>query len=486
MKTKCLLWSVWVVAVLFVAVQPARCEKIEGIKNLRLICSSLSIVNGIEIYELTGGYKYTVQIKNTGRPYYEAKKKTLSDEQVQEVIDILNKYEIWKWDGFRESDPNVKGGNSFSFSLLMLDNKTISANGYEKYPENYEDVVQELLPILKRENEEEVKEVFYDPTTIEEIKSLSYYSLGGSTVTSGKYELTWYNGCNVKIKPNGQPAKIYLISDEQVKELIDLFNQYEVWKWNGFYEFDHDATDGSSFYFNLIVQDDKKINANGDKVYPQNYEKVVQEMLRIFDEGEEIGDETPVPITVEKIRNLSYSYTGSSEYGTADYELRRHHVEIVHWVDGNSEDPKVHSVSDEQMEELIDVLNKYEVWKWNGIYYYDPDVSDGASFSFALTVQDGITIVTDGYGIYPENFWEVIQELNRILDEGKELEKDNNNLEEDNEDNRILDEDDEEEEVSEEEGDNGVLVPIIIGAGVLVVVLVVIGVVRKRTARQAR
>ena len=307
---------------------------------------------------------------------------------------------------------------------------------------------------------------------IKEIKNLHYSSFGGSRVYSGEiYELTCDDECTIKIKLDGEPyekAKTYSFSDEQVEELIDLFNEYEVWRWNGFNEHDSDVMDGSSFYFTLNIQDGKEIEASGYMMYPENYGEVIEEMLRIIDEGKEEvideGEAAPVPITVEKIDNLLYAYSDFTDYDNALYSFGGHKVITVHSGDGLPENKEEHSISDEQVEELIDVFNKYEVWRWNG---FNKDTIGEGSFSFILFVQDGITIEAEGHGIYPENFWEVIQELNRILDEGKE-------------DNCILEEDDEEEEVSEEEGDNGVLVPIIIGAGALVVVLVVIGVVRKK------
>ena len=104
MKTKVLLWSLWVVAMLFVAVQPAKGERIWGIKSLRLLCSSDAIVNGLEIYELNCADDTTVVMKYFGSSNDDLKKSTVSSEQMKEIIDVLNKYEVQKWDGFREYD----------------------------------------------------------------------------------------------------------------------------------------------------------------------------------------------------------------------------------------------------------------------------------------------------------------------------------------------------------------------------------------------
>ena len=153
MKTKWLLCGLWVFAVLFVAVQSAMCEEIKGIKSLNYYGSGGMTVNSGVIYELTCGDEYTVKIKQNGQPYEEAKTYPISDEQVEAVIDLLNKYEVWKWDGFDEHDPDVMDGRSFSFSLTLQDGKEINARGYMMYPENFGEVIQELSSILEEAGE---------------------------------------------------------------------------------------------------------------------------------------------------------------------------------------------------------------------------------------------------------------------------------------------------------------------------------------------
>ena len=66
MKTKWLLCSLWVVAVLFVAVQPAMCEEINEIKSLQYFGSGGMTVNSSVSYELTCGDECTVIIKRDG------------------------------------------------------------------------------------------------------------------------------------------------------------------------------------------------------------------------------------------------------------------------------------------------------------------------------------------------------------------------------------------------------------------------------------
>ena len=157
MKTKWLLCSLWVVAVLFVAVQPAMCEEIKGIKSLHYSGSGGMTVNSSVIYELTCGDECTVKIKHDGQPYEEAKIYPISDELVEAVIDTLNKYEIWKWDGFDKTNPDVTDGTSFYFSLTTQDGKEINACGYMMFPDNFGEVIRGILSIFNslEENDKE-------------------------------------------------------------------------------------------------------------------------------------------------------------------------------------------------------------------------------------------------------------------------------------------------------------------------------------------
>ena len=162
--------------------------------------------------------------------------------------------------------------------------------------------MEEMKAMQEKERREVVEEL--RKTGIKELRSLSF-STSGSIINSGVcYELTSDDGkYAVKIKLDGQSngeAKKYLISNEKVKELIKLFNQYEVWEWNGFEQHHPGVMDGSSFYFSLTVQDDKKLEARGYMMYPQNYGEVIQKMIRILNESREDISEEDEEVSEEK------------------------------------------------------------------------------------------------------------------------------------------------------------------------------------------
>lgn len=60
---------------------------------------------------------------------------------------------------------------------------------------------------------------------------------------------------------------------EQVQE---LFEKYEVETWDGFHEEEENILDGISFGLEVVFTDGKKISAQGNNVFPTNYQQVFQ------------------------------------------------------------------------------------------------------------------------------------------------------------------------------------------------------------------
>ena len=124
---------------------------IENSERFRLFYTSGYMMNADTEYEyeLKDG-KYIMTVK----PYLVDRDDAVSFEVdksvIEEIEEVLNKYEVYKWNGFHKSDHNVLDGDSFSFSVSMND-KDISAHGYMKWPDNYRNVVNEVEEIFNRE-----------------------------------------------------------------------------------------------------------------------------------------------------------------------------------------------------------------------------------------------------------------------------------------------------------------------------------------------
>lgn len=58
--------------------------------------------------------------------------------------EILEKYEVGKWNGFHETDPMALDGSGFSLRVTFSDGTKISASGNNRFPENYDSFCSEL------------------------------------------------------------------------------------------------------------------------------------------------------------------------------------------------------------------------------------------------------------------------------------------------------------------------------------------------------
>ena len=87
--------------------------------------------------------KYIAEIKPTGIPDDESLIIEVDDEFEKNLEQILLKYQVNKWNGFKKSDKHVLDGGSFSLYVRM-DEETIDASGYMKWPKNYNEVKNEL------------------------------------------------------------------------------------------------------------------------------------------------------------------------------------------------------------------------------------------------------------------------------------------------------------------------------------------------------
>ncbi len=129
-------------------------EKVEitNIKYFEYYHSAGMMMNSDERYileKVKDSYKITV--KKVNEPPESAITKKVSIDFVQELENILKKYNVEKWDGFNKSDPNVLDGSSFSITINMTDGNHINAHGYMMYPKDYGKVVKEIEELFEGE-----------------------------------------------------------------------------------------------------------------------------------------------------------------------------------------------------------------------------------------------------------------------------------------------------------------------------------------------
>ena len=68
---------------------------------------------------------------------------------LEELSLVINTNKLERWDGFSKEDPHVLDGYSFYLLVKYGDGRTLEASGYEKYPDNYDKVHEEIVEILQ-------------------------------------------------------------------------------------------------------------------------------------------------------------------------------------------------------------------------------------------------------------------------------------------------------------------------------------------------
>ena len=123
-----------------------------------------------------------------------------------------------------------------------------------------------------------------------EIGEFKYFEFGYSTgyamYSSVNYRVECEDKCIAKIKPDGlsDDDKIEVeLTDEEVSKLINILNEYDVSKWNGFNKSDKNVMDGNSFHMYMKMKNDDYISASGYMKWPKNYGNVCGELDSFFD-----------------------------------------------------------------------------------------------------------------------------------------------------------------------------------------------------------
>ena len=118
--------------------------KVSKIKSFHYGSINGMEINANETYDLERkGNEIFVTVKPSGVSSEEAVKVIVDENFLDSLEKILIKYRVDRWDGFHKSNKNVMDGSSFSLSVIMEDG-SISASGYMKYPKNYGEFISEI------------------------------------------------------------------------------------------------------------------------------------------------------------------------------------------------------------------------------------------------------------------------------------------------------------------------------------------------------
>ena len=78
--------------------------------------------------------------------------KEVDDTVLKDISKIVKDNKIYKWNGFDKKDSHILDGYGFTLKIKYSDGKEIKANGYMKYPNNYEinhKILVDYLELLK-------------------------------------------------------------------------------------------------------------------------------------------------------------------------------------------------------------------------------------------------------------------------------------------------------------------------------------------------
>ena len=103
---------------------------------------NITNINKVYFTYSTGNYM------NASVSYEDAREYVVDKKILKEIEIILKQYHVAIWDNFHKYDKNVLDGNSFSFRVCFENNQEIEANGYMKWPKNYQEVKKELNEIF--------------------------------------------------------------------------------------------------------------------------------------------------------------------------------------------------------------------------------------------------------------------------------------------------------------------------------------------------
>ena len=81
------------------------------------------------------------------------------DSQIaDDLVRMIDKYDIRSWDGFDESNPEVEDGEFFYFSAVLTDGTSIYAHGQNAFPDTYDPAATMMERMILRADGETVEE----------------------------------------------------------------------------------------------------------------------------------------------------------------------------------------------------------------------------------------------------------------------------------------------------------------------------------------
>ena len=99
----------------------------------------------------TRGFSFTI---DNGKLIFEnydegtKAKRKLDTALTNELMQVLDKYDIYSWNGFDEVDEEVLDGMGFTLFIKLSDGTIISANGNNRFPKEYFEFKKSMIELV--------------------------------------------------------------------------------------------------------------------------------------------------------------------------------------------------------------------------------------------------------------------------------------------------------------------------------------------------
>ena len=122
-----------------------------ALKEFRILRGGYNIPQSYKLYR--AGDEFLI-VKNNEQ-FFES-----DISAADELVKIMDRYDIWSWDGFNESDPFVLDGEEFSLSADFTDGRSVEASGNNAFPDNYSEAYRGLEQMLEERCRQKIGSIF--------------------------------------------------------------------------------------------------------------------------------------------------------------------------------------------------------------------------------------------------------------------------------------------------------------------------------------
>lgn len=246
----------------------------------------------------TSGYTMTVDDRGNGITDMTCE---LDEPIIEELSKLCADLNIVSWDGFNKTMKGVLDGSTFSLYLDFEDGTHVAARGSNSFPTNYSEFEKSFVEVLapavdaERSRIREEKYAHGDYSKTPEIAMINYSGRGASGSDSYSFLIRDGASQGTKLEINVTSVSGEFIApgtyhyygeaddtDKLLKKLQKVFENYNVYRWDGYDESTPDYNDREWFQLSISYPN-AEISAMGCGD-TENYAEVRKELLEILTE----------------------------------------------------------------------------------------------------------------------------------------------------------------------------------------------------------